>query len=162
MSSSKLAQVLLGVLGVWLIAGAIDSLPAYLYFWLGGSPPQAIRTDWARLMLVPVVQVAVSLGVGVFVFWNREALGGRIVGADDAPASGITGMQAPAFAVVGAFFVVKGLSICLPAIVTRAFAPTNVDLWRGATEAAVGLVLFLGARRLANLWTSLPTSGSAR
>jgi hypothetical protein len=162
LSASKLAQVLLGVLGVWLIASAAETLPYFAaYYWFPGPSPEPAEMAWLQIVW-PAAQFAVSLGVGVFVFWKRAALARWIAGGDETPLPGVSGLQAAAFAVLGAVFVVEGLSDAIPALAASESAGSGFEsvLWKGVVELALGLALFLGARGLASVWSTLRTAGS--
>jgi hypothetical protein len=74
----------------------------------------------------------------------------------------VAGLQAVAFSVVGVFQLAEGLSGLLAQLTVSVSDVWNSSVERFAVplpQAAVGLTLFLGARRLATIWQSLRSAG---
>ena len=155
MNSRNAAEIALGVAGVWLIVSRLPDLGLSLVF----SPRQP-DGSFSWLLLVSVGFV-ILCGLGLVLLRHRIASWLVPMPQPDLTVS-VAGLQAVAFSVVGVFLLAEGLSGFLAQLTVSVS-----DVWKSSVEqfavplaqAAVGLALFLGARRLATIWQSLRTAG---
>ena len=149
MNQRQLASVLFAVLGVFL---AMSWLPQ-VFFQIGilwQMPAGTTGDDYGVAVSTTYLAsagIALLLGVGLVV--SRDRLARRLFPGDNQSLTA-RDTQAVALSVLGAYFVVVG--ICR-------FIASNQIEWSGIVEFALGLLLFLGARGIARLWTSARTAG---
>ena len=151
MNQRQLASVLFAVLGVFL---AISWLPQ-VFFQIGTlaqMPAGTTGEDYA--MAVSTTYLAssgIALLLGVALVMSRDWLARRLF-PENTQSLTTRETQAVALSVLGAYFVVVG--IC------RFIASTNIE-WSAIVEFALGLLLFLGGRGIARLWTFARTAGAS-
>jgi hypothetical protein len=155
MNPRNAAEIALGVAGVWLIVSRMPELGLGLVF----TPRQPDGSlSWIVLVLVGLV---ILCGLGLVLLRHRIASWLVPMPQPDLTGS-VAGMQAVAFSVVGVFLLADGLAgllAQLTMLVSDAWGSSVERLAAPLAQVAVGLALFLGARRLATIWQSLRTAG---
>jgi hypothetical protein len=155
MNPRNAAEVALGVAGVWLIVSRMPELGLSLVF----TPRQPDGSfSWIVLLLIGLV---ILCGLGLVLLRHRIA--SWLVPMPQPDLSGsVAGIQAVAFSVVGVFLLAHGFAGLLAQLAMLVSDTWGSSVERLATplaQVAVGLALFLGARRLATIWQSLRTAG---
>jgi hypothetical protein len=151
MNPRSAAEVALGVAGIWLMVSRVPELGLNLALWPVG--PDGVL-HWVGVIHFALVAVC---GFGLLHFRRRLAAWLVPIAEPDAPAP-VAGLQAAAFSVVGVVLLGYGLAELLGRLAVSLWSPGHIPLdWLAIATAqiAVGLVLFLGARGLAQIWTAL-------
>jgi uncharacterized membrane protein YhaH (DUF805 family) len=148
----ELACALLGVAGIWFIAGAITGTAFFVAAAFETSP----APQWPgrrAFLVVSICGVLLNAAVGVALFFGREAIAARFFrdGTADGIASGP--IQAAAFAVIGVAYFGDGLATVVERLEYLGTSASGNALLLGAiAKTAFGAVLFLGANGLAQYW----------
>ena len=155
MNSRNAAEIALGVAGVWLIASRLPELGLSLVF----TPRQPDGSlSWILILSVGLV---VLCGLGLVLLRHRIASWLVPMPQADLKVSA-PGLQAAAFSVIGVFLLAQGLTGFLAQLTISVADVWDSSLERFAAplaQVAIGLALFLGARRLATVWQSLRSAG---
>jgi len=163
MTSRDLAAALFAVLGIYFLGELIPET-GLIVFEIFDPDAFLQRPHWVQGLLLAAISILqLALGASLILLRNRIAM--RLF--PDTPSAGtpigLTDLQAAAFAVVGAYFVVNSL-----AAMAYGFARLPVDegigaLWpRSAGHIArgvLGMALFLGARGTAGAWSLARQAG---
>ena len=150
MTPHALARTLFAVLGVYFFVNHLTMLvgPLGMLF-----DPETISPARSYALTTMVVPSVVGIAAGALLVALRTALANRLVGPDDsgAAASKPWALPATAFALLGAYFFVNGVSIgTLQAVLAARGDSSPMVAWSAAATVA-GLALFFGAPRLASL-----------
>ncbi len=163
MNSRELAQSLFAVIGVWLVAEAVTSVPFAI---------QMIATAWdsnetsdTHALGAWVSSLTLRTVVGLLLVSFRDALASRFTSSTSAveqiPSETLL---ATAFALVGVYYVLAGLPGVLAAAVSGGF--WGMSAWQLAGESVfetlLGGGLFLGSRGLSHYWHRLRSAGAGR
>ena len=142
MTLRNATETALGLAGVWLIVSRLPDLLVSLVF----APDQA-------LFVLADVGLMAACGVGLMVYRRRLA---RWLAPADEPEStySVAVLQTAAISVIGVLLAVSGLSTILAQfVVSVADWRWPLDTYsRSLIKLAIGLALFLGARRLVTWW----------
>jgi hypothetical protein len=156
----QLAEVLLGVAGIWFIASAIPGLTMFVGFFTSAPPVVDIQERNAYLWF-GFTQLLLNLATGGLLLCLRRGIASRFF-SDTPRHAGESGpMQAAAFAVVGVLLLTEGLASTLEhlfflASSTSGLLPSFVgDL----AKLALGVALFAGSPALATYWQRLRSTG---
>ncbi len=155
MNPRNAAELALGVAGVWLIVSRMPDLGLSLVF-SPGQPDGSL--SWIAIVAVGLV---ILCGLGLVLLRHRIAAWLVPMPQPDIRSS-VAGVQAVAFSVVGVFLLAEGLAgflAHLAMLVSDALGSSVERFAVPLAQVAVGLALFLGARRLAVIWQSLCTAG---
>jgi hypothetical protein len=151
MNPRSAAEVAFGVAGIWLMVSRIPDFGLNLALWPVG--PDGVL-HWVGVIHFALVAIC---GVGLLRF--RRTLAAWLVPMPEPDVSGpVPGLQAAAFAIVGVVLLAHGLAELLGRLAVSLWYPGHIPLdWLAIAIAqiAVGLLLFLGARGLAQLWRAL-------
>lgn len=144
MNQREFGSVLFAVAGVFI---AVTSIPEVIAE-IGVIAERRANTSVAVTMLVGSV---VSILLGVLLLIYRDALARRLFkNPPSAPISG-TNFLAPAFAVLGVYFVVRGLA-------GPVFFGGQVQ-YSYVAFLVLGVLLFFGARGISHFWNIIRYSG---
>ena len=148
MNRRDLASTLFGVAGLYIAGTRLSELLFHLCVLTG-----AVDFDDPAVQYAAFASSVVALLVGVALVVFRDLLAKRLF--SEAPASSSSASpsdwQAVGFSIVGLYFVIEGLG-------RAAFSWGKLDL-QSAALILFGLVVFLGARGLSNLWHFLRFAG---
>jgi hypothetical protein len=151
MNPRSVAEVAFGVAGVWLMVSRIPDFGLNLALWPVG--PDGVL-HWVGVIHFALVVIC---GIGLLRF--RRALAGWLVPMPEPDAGdSVAGLQAAAFSIVGVVLLAQGLAELLGRLAVSLGSPGHIPLnWLAIAMAqiAVGLLLFLGARGLAQIWRAL-------
>ena len=154
MNQRQFASVLFAVVGVFIAASRLPEILIHIALLAQSGPTDPGSTSPGSQVLLSVTALGATLlavGIGVTLLLLRDRLAQRFFPMDTPPLEP-GGVQTAAFAVLGCYFVVQGLS--------RMLWAGRFD-WGAATQLALGVGLFFGARGLSKLWllTSSQNSG---
>ena len=158
----RLAEVLLAAVGIWWIVMALPSMPYAIRFLT--AMPASFDQD-ALQILSSTSFAIVHPVVGLFLLFGRGRIAARLVGGEPAAVVGRTSWQAPAIAVVGVYFASEGLCEIVRYALTASSSYPGVRVSNlmlpELFKLALGILLFLSARRLSLLWHRLHFAGGA-
>ena len=154
MSREDVATLALKLLGVYFLAGAIPFLGHFV---------TTLRSEHVLVLLVPFLLTVV---VGVLLICAARRLGRVLTGDTGAPgvagSLSVSDWQSIAFSAIGVSLFVHGL----PQLGSLARFDPGRSIWpyvvAPAIQIVVGIVLFLRAKGLANVWRRLQESGPIR
>ena len=155
MNQRQLASVLFAALGVFMAASRIPDLfihSALLAPFVIAHEDAGAPIDQRSFAVVGLLGAFLAVGLGFALVVLRDRLAQRLFPASSGPLASRE-FQAVAFSVLGLFFAVQGLA--------RLGWARPFD-WAGATELALGVGLFFGARGLARVWSMARSAGSPR
>ncbi|HKP49837.1 MAG TPA: hypothetical protein VJU17_07455 [Gemmatimonadales bacterium] len=151
MNPRSAAEVAFGVAGIWLLVSRIPDFGLNLALWPVG--PDGVL-HWAGVIHFALVVIC---GVGLLGF--RRALAAWLVPMPEPDVGdSVVGLQAAAFSIVGVVLLAHGLAELLGRLAVSLWSPGHIPLdWLaiGMAQTAVGLLLFLGAGGLAQVWRAL-------
>ena len=150
MTPHALARTLFAVLGVYFFVDHLIMFVVSLGMFFDPEAPSPARWVALSMMLVPS---GVGIAAGCLLVALRTALANRLVGPDDsgAAASKPWALPATAFALLGAYFFVAGVSMGTGQAVLAARGDSAAMLAASVAYTVAGIALFLGAHRLASL-----------
>jgi hypothetical protein len=155
----QLAEVLLGVAGIWFIASAIPNLTMFVGFFTSAPPVVDIRERNAYLWFGST-QLVLNLVTGGALLCLRRAIATRFFSDASRDLTETGPMQAAAFAVVGVLLLTEGLASILEHLF---FLPSTSGLFPSLVgdlaKLALGATLFAGAPGLARYWRQLRSAG---
>jgi len=156
MNPRNVAEIALGVAGIWLIASRLPEVGLSLVF----TP----RDPDGSLSWIGLVSVGLVILCGLGLILLRHRLASWLVPMPQPELTGpLAALQAVAFSIVGVFLLARGLAGFLARLAMSVSGAWGSPVERFAlplAEGAVGLALFLGSRRLANIWQSLRSGRS--
>ncbi|MFL5449858.1 MAG: hypothetical protein ACJ8A6_09155 [Gemmatimonadales bacterium] len=157
MNPRSAAEVAFGVAGIWLMVSRIPDFGLNLALWPVG--PDGVL-HWVGVIHFALVVIC---GAGLLRF--RRVLAAWLVPMADPDVVGpVAGLQAAAFSIVGVVLLARGLAELLGRLAVSLGSPGHIPLdWLAISIAqiTIGLLLFLGARGLAQIWRGLRERGSA-
>jgi hypothetical protein len=160
MRARQLVEGLLAILGIWYLVDAVVQLPflAGLFLAFGEHAVTTTRPAFDYL----AISAALKLVIGSCLLVARARLATKLTpsdvgNGDIAPLSWL----APAFAVVGLYFAVRGATGVLGGVVSyrgMSFEMAGLSIGHFA-ELCIGTVLFFGASALSLFWQRLRRTG---
>jgi hypothetical protein len=155
----QLAEVLLAVVAIWHLASAIPSI-SFLISAMK-APPSAPDSAETFQVASLTASIASSLLIGTALLVWRARIAERLVPASEPVPRETPPWQAAAFAVLGVYFFIRGVSGAVPFVVAAGF--TTEPVWEliadDLVQAVLGLALFFGAPGLSVAWHRLRTAG---
>lgn len=148
--SRQLAEVLLAVLGIWLVVRRMPDYAASLYVtWSNSIPGQA--ADGPNILVLQSVHFLVGVLLGLALILARKPLAAWLSPAPtDASASTET-LVAVGAAVVGIHYLAGGVVT----LATQMASASHAVLWQGGVSVVVGIALFVFSVGLGRLWRLL-------
>jgi hypothetical protein len=144
MSQRELGSVLFATVGVFIAA---TRLPEFVIQPSILTNPEADRS----IVVSGLVGTFLAVVLGVLLLLYRNVLARRLFTSQPSAPSSSRDYQAVALSVLGVYFVVRGLAG--PVVAFGQVQASSVAL------LLLGLLLFLGARGLSNLWFALRFAG---
>ena len=158
MSARSIAEVLLAVLGIFFVGSAIPNLTTAIFLLVNDS--QAADSPLSLFSLIGSFAAQVATGAALL-FFRRHVATGLFRNADGESSLDVASLQAVGFSLLGAYFVVKGVSESARYlfIASRDFS-SYLTLGSGsAAQIVLGLLLFFGKPGLLSLWRSARNAG---
>jgi hypothetical protein len=147
MNQRQFASVLFAAIGVFIIVSRLPEVPVHLALITQLASAGQNSPDLGGQGLLSVAAFAatiVAIGIGATLLLLRDRLAQRLFPAI-APSLETAGIQTAAFAILGCYFAVHGIS--------RIFwAGGFYNNWTAATQLVLGVALFFGARGLSRFW----------
>jgi hypothetical protein len=159
MTSRALAAVLLGVLGVFLLGGAIADVGATVFYLTLDSTEEWLRQSHTDQALATAVLVLLKVGFALCLLLLRARIATALCPHESAVGPAIIepqDLQAMLIAVVGLYFAVKALAVLGGGVALLTPLDSLSNLWpsyaSSMAEAVFGVALFVGSRGLAGAW----------
>ena len=160
MSARKVTEILLAVVAVWGLLEAIPVIAWLLVAAASGLPGSS--AVGAGLLPSVTAQLVVNVAVNAAVLIGRGRIAGWLAPDTEPVSHDAHEWQTAALAVLGAYFVVRGLSNVVGEVIGR---PMNMiaasweSIGSGVVQAGLGTGLFLGAPGVSRLWHRLRGPG---
>jgi hypothetical protein len=155
----QLVEVLLAVVAIWHLASAIPPISFLISAMQAPPSPQDSPETFQVASLTASIASSVLVGTALLVW--RARIANRLVPSSEQVPHETPPWQAAAFAILGVYFFVRGLSGAIPLLVAAGFATEPV--WQliadDLIQAVLGLALFFGAPGLSLAWHRLRTAG---
>ena len=145
MNQRQFASVLFSVVGVFLAVSRIPEIVINLVL-IAQSATAGQESGVSGKRLLSVAAFGASLlaaAIGVTLLVYRDRVAQRLFPTVTAPLE-TRAVQTAAFAVLGCYFVVQGIS---------RFGWSGQVNWAAAIQLTLGVALFLGAQGLSRLWS---------
>ncbi|MDR5858075.1 hypothetical protein FZZ93_01785 [Halomonas eurihalina] len=143
----QLAEVLLAVLGIWLVVRRMPDYAVSLYvMWLNSALGQA--ADGPNILVLHSVHVLVSVLLGLALILARKPLAAWLSPASTDVSASTETLVAAGVAVVGIHYLADG-AITLG---TQMASANHAILWQGGVSVVIGIALFAFSVGLGRLW----------
>ncbi len=145
MNQRQFASVLFAVVGVFIAASRLPDILIHIALLTQSAPTDQGFAGPGSQVILPVAALGATLlavGIGVTLLLLRDRLAQRLFPMAT-PSLEPSGVQSAAFAVLGCYFVVQGLS--------RMSWAGRFD-WGAAIQLTLGVGLFFGAHGLSKHW----------
>ncbi len=155
MGQRQLASVLFATIGVFI---AVSRLPEIFFHvtllaqWTPAIEDPADPVSQRLLSIIALSNSLLAVIVGSGLVLVRDRVASRLFPDDTSPLNARE-FQAVALSVLGCYFAVQGI--------TRIVWAGQLD-WGAATQLALGVGLFFGARGLSKLWSLSRSAGRPR
>jgi hypothetical protein len=158
-NSHRLASVLLGILGIYLIGQTITEVATVVFYATLDSSDETLAEIHRNQVVISIFWAIFKFGFGVTLLVFRSRLGlfvARTAANESNQVLESSGVQSALFAVIGLYFGVKGATTLLGGFVQIPEGDGLSYLWpqyaSSMAEVVFGLSVFFGASGLAGLW----------
>jgi hypothetical protein len=150
-SESRFVEVLLGLIGVWLVIRYVPDYVTVLYISLGGSTAEA---GGPSILVLQSIRFGFSAVFGILAVVLRKRIAFWLQ-----PSAAVTGLDARGILLagcllIGGYFILSGAQTIASYFAWAShWTQDTYRLWSGAISIVLGLALFLAIGWIARWWS---------